>query len=63
MVLEIFLRRDEIMENEYWQKWQPLNEFPNKIWLESLLQDRNGLKIQFESENNKKLILFLEKQL
>lgn len=49
------------MENEYWQKWQPLNEFPNKIWLESLLQDRNGLKIQFDSENNKKIDIFLGK--
>ena len=43
------------MEKEYWEKWKPLREFPDKIWLESLLQDRNGLKIQFESENDKKI--------
>ncbi|WP_236690778.1 hypothetical protein [Lysinibacillus xylanilyticus] len=54
-MIEILFRTGEIMEKEHWQKCKPLNEIPNKIWLESLLQDRNGLKIQFESENDKKI--------
>lgn len=43
------------MEKEHWQKWEPFNGFPNEIWLESLLQDRNGLKIQFECNDGKKI--------
>ncbi|MEY9972676.1 hypothetical protein ABH966_003052 [Lysinibacillus sp. RC46] len=34
---------------------------PNKIWLEYLLQDRNGLKIQFESKNDKKIDIIFGK--
>ena len=49
------------MGKEHWQKWQPLNEFPNKIWLECLLQDRNGLKIQFECKNDKKIDIIFGK--
>jgi hypothetical protein len=48
------------MEKERWDKWQPKIEFPNKIWFESLFQDRSGLKIQFESEDNRKVIVIFE---
>lgn len=44
-----------MMQIEQWHKWKPSNEFPNKIWFESLLHDGNGLEIHFESENGRKV--------
>ncbi|QHE50866.1 hypothetical protein [Pontibacillus sp. HMF3514] len=43
------------MRKSHWQKWEPFDGFPNKISLECLLQNKNGLKIQFESYDEKKI--------
>ncbi|WP_026676220.1 hypothetical protein [Fictibacillus gelatini] len=43
------------MKKEQWQKWKPLEEFPSKLWFDYLLQNRDGLKVQFESEDERKV--------
>lgn len=43
------------MKKEQWHQWSPFNDFPNKIWFVSLLQNWNGLKIQFESDDEQRI--------
>lgn len=46
------------MEKEIYGIWKPFDDFPDKIWLEKFLLDKNGLKMQFKSHYEKKIIEF-----
>lgn len=37
---------------EVWERWEPVEDFPETIYLESLVDGKNGLTLIFETEDS-----------
>ena len=42
---------------EIWERWEPAKNFPEKIYLESLTDNKNGLTLQFETADDKTILI------
>ncbi|WP_253957793.1 hypothetical protein [Metabacillus halosaccharovorans] len=38
---------------EIWGRWEPVQSFPKRINLQSLIDNKNGLTLLFETEDDK----------
>ncbi|WP_379053287.1 hypothetical protein [Metabacillus endolithicus] len=38
---------------EIWERWEPVHSFPKRIYLQSLIDNKNGLTLLFETGDDK----------
>lgn len=38
---------------EIWERWEPVQSFPKRIYLQSLIDNKSGLTLLFETEDDK----------
>lgn len=49
-------RRNLNME-EIWERWEPVKNFPEEIYLESLTDNKNGVTLQFETPDDRTILI------
>jgi len=45
---------------EIWERWEPVHSFPKRIYLQSLIDNKNGLTLLFETEDDKTIAFNFE---